>query len=94
MYPQRADITFGTYKYEALSSRFIVGSSTCQRLSGTLSIQLNKINVTFLIVFCTFDVVRRCQETLHSFYPILARHEHHYKYRKKESEVKEKSYYQ
>ena len=79
MYPERANMTFGTYKYEALSSRFIVGSSTCQRLSGTLSIQLEKVNVTFLIVFCTFDVVRRCQETLHSFYPILTTHEHHYK---------------
>ena len=73
-------MSFGTNKYEALSlSVSLWEVQRCQRFSGTLSIQLNKVNVTVSIVFWTFDVVRRCQETLYSFYPILARHEHHYK---------------
>ena len=56
-------MTFGTYKYEAVFSRFIVGSSTLSNISWTLSIRLNKVNVTCCIVFYRFDVVQRCQET-------------------------------
>ena len=56
-------MTFGTYKYDAVSSRFIVGSSTLSNISWTLSIKLNNVNVTCCIVFHRFDVVQRCQET-------------------------------
>ena len=57
-------MSFGTNKYEALSlSVSLWEVQRCQRFSGTLSIQLNKVNVTYWIGFCRFHVVRRCQET-------------------------------
>ena len=57
-------MSFGTNKYEALSlSVSLWEVQRCQRFSGTLYIQLNKVSVNHGIVFCRFDVVRGCQET-------------------------------